>query len=232
MPGVDGFELVAELRRVTAWRGIPVILMSCLDDNAHRVAGLDVGADDYVAKPLNFEELLARIRAQLRRARHERELLEMSLTDELTGLLNRRGILDVLAREQHRAERRGSAVSVVMLDIDGLKTVNDRDGHAVGDEMLREAAHALNEVVRASDRVGRLGGDEFLIVLPDADHEAAVVVLKRLQALTAVRTSISAQGPPRMSFGITTLEPGDTTGAMLERADEAMYRHKRRPQAC
>jgi len=218
MPGTSGFNLVTMLRSKSQWNDIPIILISALDHSARRVAGLDMGADDFLPKPLDANELLARVRVHLRHHQRRRKLIELSTIDDLTGILNRRGILEVLDRERERAHRLDSKLSLIMVDIDDFKQTNDRCGHAAGDEVLRNVAAALESSVRSADRVGRIGGDEFLMVLPDTDEGAADALANRLHI---------AAHPTKLSVGSATALATETGACVLARADEAMYAAKR-----
>jgi two-component system cell cycle response regulator len=229
MPRGDGFDLVRWLRARATTAHVPILLMSAISEPERRARGLDLGADDFVAKPVNLGELLARVRVHLRHA-HDREALQRrSLIDPLTGVLNRGGIGDELHRELHRARRNGTALSVLMIDIDRFKALNDLHGHLVGDAVLRHVARAIAEAVRVVDHVGRYGGDEFVVVLPGAGADAARVLADRLRRLRFPHDPIAADDPIEVSvsIGAATLRGDDSTRSLLERADQAMYRSKR-----
>jgi diguanylate cyclase (GGDEF)-like protein len=226
MPGGGGFEVVRRLRADPALASIPVILVSALDAATRKVAGLDLGADDYVAKPVDVAELLARVRTQLRRAAQYRALDRSARVDPLTGVMNRRGILELLQRELRAASAGGAPVSVALVDVDRFKHVNDHFGHAAGDTVLRLVAHALVANARAADDVGRLGGDELVLVLPGSDEVGAALVASRLRQ---VRVPIEAPGDGEvvtLSVGAATRRPGEGADALLARADHAMYLDK------
>lgn len=218
MPRQDGFDLVKRLRELPIARDTPVVLMSALAETPRRVIGLNLGADDFIAKPVDPQELVARVRAHLRRALRSRELLVKSLVDELTEVLNRRGILQELNREIKRVGRVASALSVMMVDVDDFKRINDTAGHAAGDAVLVRVARGLVSAVRAQDRVGRLGGDEFLIVLPDTDTDAVERLADRLRRLPELEVGISV--------GAATMMPGDSADDLVLRADREMYCEK------
>jgi two-component system cell cycle response regulator len=229
MPDVDGFELVERLRERPAFADIPIILLSALREPDSRIAGLDLGADDYISKPTRPDELLARVRVHLRHAHRQRQLVRRSLVDPLTGALNRRGILSVLRRERERALRTGTPLSVLMLDVDGFKALNDTYGHKAGDIVLRDLARAIVEAVRVVDHVGRLGGDEFVVAVPDGDAAAAAGLASRLSVLELPPLEVRDREPleVHVSVGVATLTGDETVDELLERADEEMYRHKR-----
>jgi len=227
MPNIDGFDLVAQLRARDGLSDMPIILVSGIDDATRRVDGLDLGADDYLPKPLDVDELLARIRVHLRHAHRSREIVARSAIDALTGLFNRRGILAVFERERERARRDGTPLAVFVIDVDGFKGINDEFGHGAGDMVLRRIADNLAESVRADDSVGRFGGDEFLIVAPGTCNSAAQSLARRIE--TGRRVPVELGGRRRrvsVSVGSAvdngTLEPEE----LIDRADAAMYRHK------
>jgi diguanylate cyclase (GGDEF)-like protein len=227
--GGNGLKLTSEMRRRRETKDIPIILVSGIDSTDRRVAGLDAGADDFLAKPIEPNELLARVRMHVRHARRRRELMRRSTIDGLTNVLNRDAVLDELHREHKRANRMRSGLAVMLLDVDDFKSINDELGHAVGDAVLSALATALTDSLRASDRVGRLGGDEFLVVLPDTKREQAVALAGRLRKIW----STIDQPPPevardvRVSVGVASLRLGDSLEAMMRRADGAMYVDKR-----
>jgi diguanylate cyclase (GGDEF)-like protein len=223
MPNSDGFDLTRRLRLAATSRDIPLILVSARAEMERRVAGLDYGADDFIAKPVDVDELLARIRVHLRHARREKELSRRSMIDMLTGALNRRGILDVVTRERERSVRHGSPLTVVMADANRFKWVNDTLGHAVGDAVLQEIADRLVLAVRAIDRVGRFGGDEFLIVLPETDEDEAAALLPRIRSVRAT----AGDGSVGVAAGAATLRDAEPLEELLARADAAMYEDKR-----
>ncbi len=229
MPRADGFELVRRLRARPASATVPILLVSAATNANRRAAGLDLGADDFIAKPIDPRELLARIRAQLRRATERTELQRRSVVDPLTGALNRRGIDAVLKRMEEHARRTGSTLSVLMIDVDHFKAINDQFGHPAGDAVLRHVARALVDAVRVADHVGRFGGDEFIVLLPDGTAAEAAALARRLGSLEVPTISVdSKQLTITISIGAATLRPDDTVGSLLERADREMYQVKHR----
>jgi two-component system, cell cycle response regulator len=229
MPGMDGFGLVEQLRARSATAHLPIILLSAVHERERRVAGLDLGADDYLTKPADPAELLARVRVHLRHAHRQQALVRRSLLDPLTGALNRRGILAVLRRERERALRTGGPLSVLMLDVDGFKELNDTYGHAIGDEVLQQIARAIVDAVRVVDHVGRIGGDEFVVAVPDGDAAAAAALAARLRVLRLGPLAVGEGGHLRVavSVGAATMEIGESLDTLLARADAEMYRCKR-----
>jgi diguanylate cyclase (GGDEF)-like protein len=228
LPGADGYELTERLRREPRFAEAPIILVSAQASSTRRVAGLDRGADDFVEKPVVVDELLARIRRHLLHARRENELLRRCTHDHLTGALSRAAIEDELGRELKRAERSHLPVSVMLVDLDGFKAINDIHGHDVGDDALRKTARRLARLVRSTDRVGRFGGDEFLIVLPDTDEDEARVLLERLRQDWRKHPPLprGVPQPVQVSIGCVTGQPGESVIALVRRADRAMYADK------
>jgi diguanylate cyclase (GGDEF)-like protein len=229
MPNADGFALVSRLRQRSALSDTPIILISGIDDDSRRVDGLDLGADDYLPKPLDPDELLARIRVHLRHAFRSREIIARSATDELTGLLNRAGILQVLERERERARRDGTPLAVLVVDVDDFKSINDTYGHNAGDVVLRCIADDIVRAVRINDRVGRYGGDEFLVVAPNTGMSAVEIVAERIKR--------SQRRPLDLGNGVmltTSVSVGSAVDhgdmdmkTLFNSADVEMYRYKR-----
>lgn len=230
MPNVDGYELTRQLRHESQTRDVPIILVSASADSARKVAGLDWGADDFLEKPVDVDELLARVRVHVRHAKRNRELIEQSRYDTVTGTLNRRAIDEELDREIKRAARTGLPVSVLMVDIDAFKAFNDRYGHQVGDQALRAVAQKLRSVLRETDHVGRYGGDELLVVLPATDRESTHALTDRI-ALAWRRHPPMPSGvadPVLISVGAATASRPMTCEALIKVADARMYDDKRR----
>lgn len=229
LPKTDGYRLTELLRSEARNRDVPIVLVSGEATSQRRVTGLDRGADDFLEKPLDADELLARVRMHLRHGERQADLLRRSEHDALTGLLNRGAIEEELAREMKRSYRTKLPVSVVMVDVDDFKAVNDRFGHTAGDEALREVGAALAHLLRSTDRVGRFGGDEFLAVLPDTDWAALETLVHRLRSdwQRYPPTPRGVPVPVMVSLGAATAERGESIEALIRRADIAMYADKR-----
>ncbi len=232
MPLVGGFDLLEQLRSHDATRHIPIIICSGSSESSFKVTGLDLGANDYLTKPIDSEELIARVRAQLRQAAEAAYWREASLLDPLTGLLNRRGCVETLHRAVARATREVSPLSVVYLDLDGFKPLNDRFGHQAGDECLRNLGQALVRVVRGGDAAARMGGDEFVIILPQAGQSIIKGVVMRVRRVIASIGPKNTNVTLHASIGVATLfddvSPlcADPTASLLKAADRAMYLEK------
>ena len=234
----DGLRLAAQLRSDEATRGLPILAVVDFDDRPKVVKALDLGVNDILARPIDPEELAARARTQIRRKRYTDYLrdnldqsLELAVTDQLTGLHNRRymqGRLDALMR---RAAAGGEPVACLVIDIDHFKNVNDSLGHAVGDEVLREFAVRLASNVRAIDLPVRFGGEEFVVVMPDTSIEVARRIAERIRLHVAGSPFRVLDGEELLTVTISigvaaSLGPDDTPQALLQRADEAMYAAK------
>ncbi len=239
MPGFDGRWLLKARARVEKLRQIPVIVISGSTDLDERAEILELGAADFIAKPFHEKELLARIRIQRRlitlqdALRSSNERLEaLANSDPLTGLSNRRQLEAILDRESRSAERYRHPLSVVMVDIDHFKRVNDEWGHAAGDAVLVGVAKTLAGGARATDYVARFGGEEMTLVFPHTGAEGALIATERLRERIAEGVHIS--GDSRISvtasFGIATQPPDGVAippAELMRRADRALYDAKR-----
>jgi two-component system, cell cycle response regulator len=236
----DALRLVSHLRAAEATRQIPILLIADEGELPRLAKGLDLGANDYLVRPADKNELIARARTQIRRKRlHDRlkesyqKSLSLALTDGLTGLYNRRYVSAHLDSMMSREHEGGKRPAVLMFDIDHFKQVNDRNGHAVGDEVLVEIAKRAMRGVRNFDLVARYGGEEFLVVMPETTIAIAMAVAERMRRAVA-ETPFAVSGPARelpvtISVGVaTSVEAGDTPAALLRRADEALYAAKDR----
>ncbi|HYD45742.1 MAG TPA: PleD family two-component system response regulator [Phenylobacterium sp.] len=236
--GFDGLRFAAQLRSDEATRHLPILAIIDFDERPRLVKALEIGVNDVLAKPVDPEELAARARTQIRRKRYTDYLrdnldqsLELAVTDQLTGLHNRRymtGQLDALVR---RAQRGGDPVAALMVDIDHFKKINDTYGHDVGDEVLREFAARLASNVRAIDLPCRYGGEEFTVIMPDTRLADAERIAERIRLHVAGAPFRVAHGREiltvTISIGVAaTLGETDTPEALLKRADAAVYEAK------
>jgi two-component system cell cycle response regulator len=234
----DGLRLCSQLRSSDATRHLPIIIMIDAGDEARLLRGLDMGVNDYVVRPVDHNELLARLRTQVTRKRHSdvlrssiAESVEAAITDGLTGLHNRRYLESHLATLVANAQAAGRPLSMLVADIDYFKRVNDTHGHDAGDAVLREFAARFRRNTRGIDLACRLGGEEFVIIMPDTDLRRAFQVGERLRACVAAEPfHLSHQQRMRVtaSVGLATLERGeDTAEQLFKRADRALYVAKR-----
>jgi diguanylate cyclase (GGDEF)-like protein len=237
MPGMTGPEICRKLRERKNGPYVYVILLTAMDKLHDLVQGIEAGADDYITKPFNSQELRARLRAGRRILDLQQELLaaqtelEIRAThDGLTGLWNHAAIIERLAGELDRATREKTPVGVILFDLDHFKQVNDTYGHIVGDQVLRESAHRINAVVRPYDVVGRYGGEEFLTVAPSCNLQSAAEIAERVRkALSATPVVIPAgQLLITVSAGVSaaTVKNMREASALIDAADRALYRAK------
>jgi diguanylate cyclase (GGDEF)-like protein len=234
MPRVDGIEVTRRIKADPSLGFVPVMMQTALDSTEEMVRGLDAGADDYIAKPINFPELEARVKALLRikalqeeLARANAELRRVSQTDGLTGVDNRRHIEERLSEAFEHAARLNEPLAVVMTDVDHFKSVNDTHGHQAGDAVLRQVAERLRETAREIDRVGRYGGEEFLVLLPGASLEDARHFADRARRAVAEREFTYDGGALRrtLSAGVAAFPHPDIRHqeGLVKAADEALY---------
>jgi diguanylate cyclase (GGDEF)-like protein len=232
MPGMDGFRLCQRLRAHSGLQLTPVIFVTRKGNVEQRVRGLQVGGNDYLAKPFDAEELVARVRSHLQRLSGLREL---ALRDGLTGCYNNQYFKRRLEQELSRADRHHGTVAVAMIDIDHFKRINDGYGHPAGDAVLAQLASILIAAVRSHDVVARYGGEEFGIILVEAGPGEAELVSNRLRERVQLRrfeVPASHGEQPRtasctLSLGIASFRKGDTAASLLQRADTALYAAKR-----
>jgi diguanylate cyclase (GGDEF)-like protein len=232
MPDMDGHEVCRRLKESAKTRDIPVIFITAMDDWNNEAQGLALGAVDYITKPVRAPIVRARIRNHiaLRKALTELDLKNMELErlaerDQLTGLYNRRKLDDSLAQEIIRSERYGRPLSVILIDIDHFKNVNDTYGHQTGDTVLVESATRLSDTLRTSDIAGRWGGEEFLVICPETSLEAAQLLAERLRK-DYTRRDFSEAGTLTASFGVAAHRKGLKMKDVVRRADQALYRAK------
>lgn len=227
MPGIDGFQL-AEVVAASSPHRPAVIFLSAEASPRAKVRALSLGASDYVTKPCDPEELLARVARTVAEVEREASLHASALSDPLTGLANYRHLFESLHREMERAQRYDQPLSMLAIDVDGLKRINDEGGHPVGDEALQRIARVLKGAVRAFDLVARQGGDEFAVLLPNTAAREALVLAERLRS-EIVRQRILGR-PLSASIGVATRERGMrplTVRSLVEASDQALYRAKR-----
>jgi two-component system, cell cycle response regulator len=242
MPEIDGTELC---RRVRERQQAPyqyILLVTANDDKQDVVRGLEAGADDYLTKPFDADELRARMRVGIRILALQEDLIQtreelrfQATHDALTGILSRGAVLDLLQRELERAVRPQTPTAILMLDVDHFKKINDTYGHLAGDLVLKEVTHRISQLVRSYDLVGRYGGEEFLIVLPDCDNNHIRQSAERIRLMVASTPilGIGAETSVTISIGATVVTPGKTVAKeSLATADAALYRAKNGGRNC
>ncbi len=232
LPDLSGFEVIHQLKEDPATRSIPVIFVSAFGTTDVKVRALDLGAIDFVTKPFDPAELKARLRVSLR-LRFQQDLLEKRAhLDALTGLANRMALRERLDADWASCRRRSAPLSLLIVDVDHFKRINDRFGHASGDEALRRVADALRAVARAGDLVARYGGEEFVLLAPDCDLLGGLGLAERArEQVEALRLAFDAT--PLVltaSVGVATAasaSPDDPEPeALFDRADRALYEAK------
>ncbi|HET7681922.1 MAG TPA: PleD family two-component system response regulator [Xanthobacteraceae bacterium] len=234
----DGLRLCSQLRSLDRTRNVPVLAISEGDSNARLVRGLEIGVNDYLMRPIDKNELLARVRTQIRKKRYTERLrdnvqmsIEMAITDPLTGLYNRRYMESHLGSLLEQAVSRKKPLTVLVLDIDYFKAINDTHGHDAGDEVLREFSFRIKKSIRGIDLACRYGGEEFVVVMPETDLTVATMVAERLRRRIATEPFPIQDGSRSIevtiSIGISALGREDTAANILKRADAALYRAKR-----
>jgi two-component system, cell cycle response regulator len=234
----DGLRLCSQARSLERTRHVPILAIADPENSTRLLRGLEIGVNDYLLRPIDKIELLARARTQIRRRRYTDHLrdnvqnsIEMAITDALTGLHNRRYMESHLATLAEQAATRGKPLALMILDIDYFKSINDNYGHDAGDDVLREFAVRVRKSIRGIDLACRYGGEEFVIVMPETDLHVAGMVAERLRRSIAGEPFAIHKGTKRIevtiSIGLTTLaQKGEAVGDVLKRADTAMYRAK------
>jgi diguanylate cyclase (GGDEF)-like protein len=242
LPGMDGYEICRWLKIEETTKGIPVIMLTVKKELSDKISGLQIGADDYLPKPYNELELNARIYASLRtkalqdelkmKNRQLEELLDrvnyMAITDALTGLYNRRRFHDVLNSEYERAKRYSTPFSLVMIDIDYFKKINDTYGHSVGDAVLKEVSIILSSSIREIDTAARYGGEEFMLILPNTDKGNAQNLAERIRKTVEQHVFRGVNNVITVSIGICGMPDAkvDNEDKLIRCADFALYRAK------
>jgi two-component system cell cycle response regulator len=235
MPELDGVDVCRAVRKLASERYIYIILLTVKEQRAEIVEGLESGADDYITKPFDLDELKARLRAGKRILKLQEQLvatrdeLRVRAThDSMTGLLNREAILDMLKNELSRTARVGT-LSIILGDIDHFKRVNDTHGHPAGDLVLQEAARRMRSAVRAYDSVGRYGGEEFLIVSPGCGVSEAVEQANRVRVRMADEPIVVPGGSVAVTISLGVAAAASDANQMsdlLRAADQALYAAK------
>ncbi len=234
----DGLRLCSQLRSLDRTRNVPIRAISEGDPTARLVRGLEIGINDYLMRPIDKNELLARVRTQIRKKRYTERLrdnvqmsIEMAITDQLTTLYNRRYMESHLHSLVEQTVSRKKPLTVLILDIDYFKAINDTHGHDAGDDVLREFAQRIKKSIRGIDLACRYGGEEFVVVMPETDLAVATMVAERLRRRIATELFPIQDGSKSLevtiSIGISAHGKDDTPATLLKRADTALYRAKR-----
>jgi len=239
LKGFDALRLCSQLRSLNRTRMLPILLMANPEEEALLIRAIDMGVNDYIVRPLDPSELLARVKTQIKRSRYNESLrdsvqqtMEMAIKDSLTGLNNRRYFDGHFSAAFEKAQTSGQPLSLLIVDIDHFKQVNDIHGHDAGDDVLRQFAVRLGKNVRNLDMACRYGGEEFVLLMPDTDIQLATVVAERMRREIAAHPFIIHGGTKQItitvSVGASTLDDiEDTRDAMMKRADVALYHAKR-----
>ena len=241
MPGMDGVDVIRRVREKYLDPPPYMILLTSRDEKGDVLTGLESGANDFIKKPFNNEELFARLRVGRRSVELQQRLFETQAKlshqashDSLTGVLNRRAILEQLGKEYARASRgfkNGNSIglSIGFFDLDDFKRINDQYGHSAGDEVLKAVVEVISKQMRVYDSIGRLGGDEFLVIAPETQAENGELLFERLaKAVAACRIQTSAgEVSVTVSVGVAAVCAGDDLEKFLNSADSALYTAKR-----
>ncbi|MEY4910724.1 MAG: hypothetical protein RL761_387 [Pseudomonadota bacterium] len=234
----DGLRLISQLRSVEATRQTPILILVDPDAQPMLLRALDMGVNDYLMRPVDRQELLARVNTQVKRWRYTEQLrrsvkasIELAITDSLTGLYNRRYLETHLTNLIEHFVNRGKSLSIFAIDVDFFKAVNDTYGHDAGDKVLQELAVRIRQHTRSIDLCCRTGGEEFVLVLPSTDMNTAEVIAERLRKSVATKPFSIGNGkaiPVTISIGLAGIaDSADTLDRLLKRGDEALYIAKR-----
>lgn len=233
MPGIDGYETCIRLKADVVTRDVPVIFVTGQNDEDAETRGLDVGAVDFITKPINPLVVRARVRTHVTLKRQSDQLRQIARVDGLTGVYNRRCFDDVLAREVRRSVRVGRPMALLMVDVDHFKRYNDCYGHPAGDACLQSVARALaSTLTRPGDTVARYGGEEFACVLPETDHAGAIAVgvmlEERVRRMAMPHEDSPTSGIVTVSIGVASIDGlrPIAESALIEQADRQLYRAK------
>jgi two-component system, cell cycle response regulator len=237
LEGVDGLRLAMQFKAIEAIRHVPIIMLVDEDEQTAMLKGLDLGVNDYLLVPLDFNEMFARVKTQIRRKRFQETLksnyqqsLSMAVTDKLTKLYNRHYLDTHLKNLVAQSLEGKRPMSLMILDMDHFKQVNDTYGHDVGDEVLKSLANIIINTIRSADLAARYGGEEFVVLMPETDasraYEAAERLRKRVESQAFATGKDGETMQKTVSIGCATIEASDTPETLLKRADESLYMAK------
>lgn len=234
MPGMDGYDVVAALRNSPRLQDIPVIFVTALSQPEDETRALEAGAVDFISKPFNVAVVRARVRSQLTIKRQGDAMRELSMTDGLTGVANRRNFNDTVDAEWRRCARAGLPLSVIMIDIDHFKLYNDHYGHQAGDVCLQQVSAAMKRCAsRPQDMLARYGGEEFILLLPQEGPDGTEVVANRIleevRKLALPHAASPTTPQVTLSMGLATAHPpldSSDPSALIRTADANLYRAK------
>lgn len=234
---IDGLRLATQFKALETLRHVPIIMLVDEDEQHLMLKGLELGVNDYLLTPVDFNEMFARVKTQIRRKKYQetlksnyQESVSMAVTDGLTRLYNRHYLDTHLKNLVRQSAEQGRALSLVIMDMDHFKSVNDTYGHNVGDEVLRTLSGIIVNTIRSADLAARYGGEEFVVLMPETDAIRAYEAAERLRrAVESTPFVISHPDSPiqkTVSIGCATMQPNDTPESFLKRADEALYQSK------
>ncbi|MEE8057545.1 MAG: diguanylate cyclase [Pseudomonadales bacterium] len=231
MPGMSGYEVCQQLKAQDKTSAIPVIFITGMVRTEDEVYGFELGAIDYITKPFHPVIVEARIKTHITIKRQSDELKRMAMRDQLTNLYNRHYLMDAASKKMARAKRHSFPLSMIVIDIDLFKNINDKYGHMVGDAVLRDIASLLDGSCRKEDFVARFGGEEFVFIL---DHCDLADCLNKAEVIRCAVETLNPQGiAVTVSLGVTVLQPDDTDfDCFFNRADAAVYAAKADGRNC
>ncbi len=226
MPEMDGIETCRLIKQTNYGRNIPVIFLTALDETEEKLRAFEAGGVDYITKPFVKEEVLARLNVHMKLKRAIEKLEEISVTDELTGVFNRRFAYEMIFRMIENSKRDNSDFLICYVDVDNLKIVNDTYGHSEGDRLISVVVQAFKASVRKTDYIFRMGGDEFLILLPGATMDIANEMVRRVN--NGLGDACIQDQPVSFSYGFTACGGGSDVSVdnLIKSADEKMYEQK------
>lgn len=255
MPDMDGLETCRRLKENTQTADIPIIFLTAMSESADVIKGFEVGGQDYIVKPFNKTEVIVRVKnhielkkskektkqyaLELERKNQELQSLlekveQIAMTDFLTGISNRRNVIDRMHEELSRFNRSGEIFSLLMVDVDNFKNINDIYGHECGDYVLKNMAGLIQSVLRKHDLISRWGGEEFLIMLPGTDTDKAKIVAEKINSVVKSHM-FNYKGESfvvTITVGVAQYQAGDDLDSVVKRADEAMYCGKKSGKNC